>query len=74
MTGSSTSSTATMWRSESPAAPTSVDHNRARSPTTGAVANPFLTTTAVTIAISAAPVHACARSALPRLSGNGGTM
>ena len=38
MTGSSTSSTATTWRSESPAAPTSVDHNRARSPTTATIA------------------------------------
>ena len=32
MTGSSTSSTATTWRSESPAAPASADHSRPRSP------------------------------------------
>ena len=39
-TGSSTSSKTTTRRSESPAEPTSADHHRARSPTTGAVPNP----------------------------------
>ena len=40
----------------------------------GCGAEPFLTTTAMIIAITAAPVHACARCALPRLSDNGGAM
>ena len=40
----------------------------------GRGAEPFIITIAVIIATTAAPVHACARCALPRLSGNGGTM
>ena len=40
----------------------------------GRGAEPFLITIAVIIATTAAPVYACARCALPRLSGNGGTM
>ena len=68
---------------KSPAGERALEHRQERGGALGEVeggegehagAEPFLITIAVIIATTAAPVYACARCALPRLSGNGGTM